>query len=116
MSLAPAPMRIAIVDESAAFTAAAAAYIAALPGCVLAATVEGADVVLFDLGCTPARGLQALRRLGAAPGAPAIIAMTLFHSPDTASAAVAAGAVALVGKDMFAAGLAQALASVRAGA
>ena len=116
MPLESPPMRIAIVDESAAFAAAAAAYIAALPGCVLAATVEAADVVLFDLGCTPARGLQALQRLGALPGAPAIIAMTLFHSPDTASAAVAAGAVGLVGKDTFAAGLAQALATLRAGA
>jgi hypothetical protein len=38
--------------------------------------------------------------------------MTLFHSPEAAAAAVAAGAAALVGKDAFVAGLAQVLAGL----
>jgi hypothetical protein len=58
-------IRIAIVDDSAAFVAAAAAQIATLPGYVLAPTAETADVVLLDLGCAPARGLDAVRRLTA---------------------------------------------------
>jgi DNA-binding NarL/FixJ family response regulator len=109
MKFERAPVRIAIVDESAAFVAAAAAYIAALPGYVLAATTETADVLLLDLGRAPARGLEVLKRIRAAPGAPAVVAMTLFHCPDTASAAMAAGAVGLVGKDSFVTGLTQVL-------
>jgi CheY-like chemotaxis protein len=110
MGIQHPPVRIAIADESTAFVAAAADYIAALPGCSLAPTAESADVLLLDLGAAPARGLEVLRRIRAVPGAPAVVAMTLFHSPEAAAAAIRAGAVDLVGKDAFVSGLTQVLA------
>jgi DNA-binding NarL/FixJ family response regulator len=116
--------RIAIVDDSPMFVDAAARYVAALPGYALAGTARTADqalalvessapdILLLDLGAAPARGLELLRRVKALPEAPTVVAMTLFHSPEAAAAAVAAGAAALVGKDAFVAGLAQVLAGL----
>ena len=115
------PRRIAIADDSPTFVEAAASYIEALPGYVLAGTasvggealalVESAvpDVLLLDLGAAPVRGLALLRRVRSVPGAPAVIAMTLFHTAEAAAAAVEAGAEGLVGKDGFVAGLTQIL-------
>ena len=113
--------RIAIADDSPTFVDAAARYVAALPGYALAGTVHAAhaltlvksatpDILLLDLGEAAARGLELLRRVKALPGAPTVVAMTLFHSPEAAAAAIGAGAVALVGKDRFVPGLTQILA------
>ncbi|MCD6042520.1 MAG: Response regulator receiver domain [Burkholderiales bacterium] len=114
--------RIAIADGSPAFLTAAADYIAALPGYVLAGTADtalqapalvtsaGPDVLLLDLGRPSAPGLEMVRRVKSTPGAPAVVAMTLFHTPETAAAAQHAGADALVGKESFVSGLSQALA------
>jgi DNA-binding NarL/FixJ family response regulator len=116
--------RIAIADDSPAFVAAAAAYLSAMPGYVLAGTgrtsadvielVEKShpDVLLLDLGPQPARGLELLRRVKALPSAPAIVAMTLFHTQEAAAAAISAGAHALIGKESFVPGLTQALAAL----
>jgi two-component system, NarL family, nitrate/nitrite response regulator NarL len=116
------PLRIAIADDSPAFRTAAANYIADLPGFILAGTADtalqapglvssaGPDVLLLDLGSPPVRGLEMVKRVKAAPGAPAVVAMTLFHTPEAAAAASLAGADALVGKESFVIGLAQALA------
>ena len=116
------PLRIAIADGSPAFLTAAANYIAHLPGFVLAGTANtalqalglvssaGPDVLLLDLGSPPVRGLEIVKRVKAEPGAPAVVAMTLFHTPEAAAAASRAGADALVGKESFVAGLSQALA------
>jgi DNA-binding NarL/FixJ family response regulator len=116
--------RIAIADDSATFVDAAARYIAGLPGYTLAGTVQAAahavglvlsstpDILLLDLGAAPARGLELLRRVRALPAAPAVVAMTLFHSPEAAAAAVDAGAVGLLGKDGFVSGLTQILAGL----
>jgi DNA-binding NarL/FixJ family response regulator len=116
------PRRIAIADDSPTFVEAAARYMAALPGWALAGTASASahalrlvestapDVLLLDLGAAPARGLELLRRVKALPQAPAVIAMTLFHSPEADEAAVRAGAVGLVGKDGFIAGLNKVLA------
>jgi DNA-binding NarL/FixJ family response regulator len=115
-------IRIAIADDSAAFAAAAAAYVARLPGYVVSGTAQNAsqavalvraarvDVLLLDLGMAPARGLKVVRDVKALPGAPAVVAMTLFHSPEAAAAARHAGADGLVGKDAFVSGLTQILA------
>src|SRR2546422_941735 len=74
--------RIAIADDSPAFVAAAADYIASLPGYGLAGTVQAVsqaltlvenalpDVLLLGLGLSPARGLDMVRRVKAPPGAP----------------------------------------------
>lgn len=114
--------RIAIADDSARFVDAAARYVAALPGYALAGTAHATaqavalvrssapDILLLDLGAAPARGLELLRRVRALPAAPLVVAMTLFHSPEAAAAAVDAGAVGLVGKDGFVSGLTQILA------
>jgi DNA-binding NarL/FixJ family response regulator len=116
--------RIAIADDSPTFVVAAAHYVAALPGYVLAGTSHHSanavdlvlssapDILLLDLGAAPARGLGLLRRVAALPAAPAVVAMTLFHSPEAATAAVGAGAVGLVGKDGFVSGLTQILAGL----
>jgi DNA-binding NarL/FixJ family response regulator len=117
-------IRIAIADDSAAFRAAAADYVARLPGCVVAGTAEqasqaaalvrdsAADLLLLDLGPAPARRLDALRAVRAVPGAPAVVAMTLFHSPEAAVAARRAGACALIGKEAFVSGLIEILAAL----
>jgi DNA-binding NarL/FixJ family response regulator len=117
-------IRIAIADDSAAFLAAAAEYVARLPGCVIAGTADHAsqavalvrhcapDVVLLDLGPAPARGLEALRQVKAIPGAPVVVAMTLFHSPEAAAAARRAGAYALISKEAFVSGLTEILAGL----
>jgi DNA-binding NarL/FixJ family response regulator len=116
--------RIAIADDSPRFAEAAARYVASLPGYALAGTSHTAahavglvlasspDVLLLGLGAAPARGLRLLRRVTNLPAAPAVIAMTLFHSPEAAAAAVAAGAAGLVGKDAFVCGLGQVLAAL----
>jgi DNA-binding NarL/FixJ family response regulator len=118
------PRRIAIADDSATFVEAAADYVAALPGYAVAGTAHATaealklvhdcapDVLLLDLGAAPARGIELLRRIKAMPDAPAVIAMTLFHSPGAAQAAVDAGAAGLVGKDAFVCGLNQILARI----
>ena len=113
--------RIAIADDSSTFVEAAARYVAALPGYALAGTAHAAanaiglvlssapDILLLDLGAAPVRGLELLRHVRALPAAPAVVAMTLFHSPEAAAAAIDAGAVGLVGKDGFVSGLTQIL-------
>jgi DNA-binding NarL/FixJ family response regulator len=115
------PWRIAIADDSPAFLAAAARYIESLPGYVLAGTAPSAleapalvqavmpDLLLLDLGIAPARGLDVVRRLKAAPGAPAIVALALFYSEEAAAHAERAGADALLGKEAFVTGLGELL-------
>ena len=76
------PLQIAIADGSPAFLTAAANYVAHLPGFVLAGTANtalqaltlvssaGPDVLLLDLGRSPVRGLEMVKQVKAAPGAP----------------------------------------------
>jgi DNA-binding NarL/FixJ family response regulator len=116
-----ASLRVAIADDSPAFLAAAANHISGLPGFMLAGTanssqqalalVESAtpDVLLLDLGLAPKRALEMVRRVKAKPSAPAVVALALFHTPETVAAAKRAGADALVGKESFVVGLRQAL-------
>jgi DNA-binding NarL/FixJ family response regulator len=121
------PCRIAIADDSPAFLAAAAAYLATLPGCELAGTAANVsealrlvsfatpDVLLLDLGIAPTRGLEIVRRVRAAPGAPIVIALSLFHTQETAAEAAVAGAAGLIGKDAFVTGLSEILPRLFAG-
>jgi DNA-binding NarL/FixJ family response regulator len=112
--------RIAIADRSPAFLSAAASYINHLPGYTLAGTSDTAmqalalvpDVLLIDLGSPPVRGLEMVKRVKAEPGAPVVVAMTLFHTPEAAAAATRAGADALVGKESFISNLREALARI----
>ncbi len=118
------PHRVAIADDSPAFLAAAASHVSGLPGFTLAGTASSAhqalelvesampDVLLLDLGLAPKRGLELVRRVKAAPGAPAVVALALFHTPEAVAAAKRAGADALVSKESFVAGLKQALANL----
>ncbi len=113
--------RIAIADDSPAFLAAAARYIASLPGYVVAGTASSAagalalvesarpDVLLLDLGLAPSRALEMLRRVKASAHPPAVIALTLFHAQETEARARSAGADAIISKDAFVSGLAEAL-------
>jgi DNA-binding NarL/FixJ family response regulator len=114
--------KVAIADDSPAFLAAAANYIATLPGFMLAgiastapqtlALVESAapDVLLLDLGLGPKRGMELVQQVKAVPAAPAVVALSLFDTPEALAAAKRAGADELVGKERFIAGLSQALA------
>lgn len=116
--------RVAIADDSPAFLAAAASHVSGLPGFTLAGTANSAgdalalvqtampDVLLLDLGLAPNRALDLVRRVKATPGAPAVVALALFHTPEAVAAAKRAGADALVGKESFVAGLRQALANI----
>lgn len=116
--------RVAIADDSPEFLAAAANHVSTIPGFMLAGTaskalqalalVEAAvpDVLLLDLGRAPQRSLELVRRVKASPKAPAIVALALFHTPETLAAARGAGADALVCKESFVAGLGAALASL----
>ena len=113
--------RIAIADDSPAFLAAAAGYVADLPGYVLAGTAASAvdalllvetvapDVLLLDLGMSPARGLEMVRRVKASRRALFIIALALFRTDEGAIQARIAGAEALIGKEAFVSGLAEVL-------
>jgi len=115
------PQRIAIADDSPAFLAAAAGYIAGLPGYTLAGTassvldalalVESAepDLLLLDLGLVPMRGLDMVRRVKASVRPPSVIALALFYTDETAAQALHAGADALIGKEAFVTGLAEVL-------
>ena len=116
--------RVAIADDSPAFLAAAASHVSGLPGYTLAGTASSVgdtlelvqsampDVLLLDLGLAPNRALDLVRRVKAAPGAPAVVALALFHTPEAVAAAKRAGADALVGKESFVSGLRQALANI----
>ncbi len=118
------PLRVAIADDSPAFLAAAARHIAGLPGCALAGTASSAaqalalvasvapDLLLLDLGIAPKRALELVRDLKAAPHAPVVVALTLFHTPEADAAARGAGADALLGKDSFVSGLGGVLAAL----
>ena len=113
--------KVAIADDSPAFLAAAANYIATIPGFMLAgiastppqtlALVESAapDVLLLDLGMAPKRGLELVRQVKASPAAPAVVALALFETPEALAAAKRAGADELVGKESFISGLARVL-------
>jgi DNA-binding NarL/FixJ family response regulator len=113
--------RIAIADDSPAFLAAAAGYVSALPGYVLAGTAASAgdavrlvelvkpDVLLLDLGLSPVRGLGMVRQVKALRLAPLVIALALFRTDETALQARIAGAEALIGKEAFVSGLAEVL-------
>jgi len=112
--------RVVIADDSPAFLSAAASYVTTLPGFQVAGTARTApqaldlvensapDVVLVDLRLAPRRG-ELLRKVKASPAAPAVVALTLFHTPEAAAAAKLAGADDLVGKESFISGLARAL-------
>lgn len=118
---ADAPRLIAIADSSPAFLAAAANYVAGMPGYALAGTAANTadavdmveavapQILLLDLGSAPARGLSAIRQVKALPNAPEVIALALFYSDEIAIEAKTAGAAALIGKEAFVSGLARAL-------
>ncbi|GAA1713234.1 response regulator transcription factor [Isoptericola hypogeus] len=57
------------------------------------------DVVLMDLHMRRTSGLDAIRALRRAPGAPAVIALTSFGTDDTVVAALDAGAQGFLSKD-----------------
>jgi DNA-binding NarL/FixJ family response regulator len=115
------PRRVAIADDSPDFLAAAATYVETLPGFTVAGTARTApqilelveksmpDVLLVDLRIASERGIELLRQVKAARAALAVVALTLFESPQAAEAARRAGADAVVGKTSFIGGLARTL-------
>jgi SARP family transcriptional regulator, regulator of embCAB operon len=116
--------KVAIADDSPAFLAAAANHVASLPGFTLAGIANSApqalalvasaapDVLLLDLGLGRKRGLELVQQLKASAAPPAIVALSLFNTPEALAAAKRAGADALVGKESFISGLSLALAEL----
>ncbi|HUQ76652.1 MAG TPA: response regulator [Burkholderiales bacterium] len=114
--------RVVIADDSPAFLSAAANYVTTLPGFQLAGVARTApqaielvensmpDVLLLDLRLAPKRGVEFVRQVKSTPAAPAVVALSLFDTPEAAAAAKVAGADELVGKESFIAGLGRALA------
>src|SRR5213075_98901 len=117
----PRVRRVVIADDSPAFLSAAASFVTTLPGFQLAGVARTApqaidlvetsnpDVLLLDLRLAPKRG-ELVRRVKSTAAAPAVVALTLFHTPEAAAAAKLAGADELVGKESFISGLKRALA------
>lgn len=122
------PLRVFVVDDSAAFRRQAADFISSLPETLLAGTaVSGrealerlgelpADIVLVDLIMPGLSGLEVARLLRARPDAPAVILLTLFDGAEYRQAAHAAGARALIPKADFARQLPGLIAELRGGA
>ena len=122
MEEAPKLKKVAIADDSPAFLAAAANYVASLPGFTLAGTASNPpqtlelvehsmpDVLLLDLGMGPKRGMELVQQVKATAVAPAVVALSLFDTPEAAAAARRAGADELVGKESFISGLSAVLA------
>ena len=118
---APRLKKVAIADDSPAFLAAAATYVASLPGFTLAGTASNPpqtlelvehsmpDVLLLDLGMGPKRGMELVQQVKSGPGAPAVVALSLFQTPEAVAAAKRAGADELIGKESFISGLAEVL-------
>ena len=112
---------IVIADDSPAFLAAAATYVAGIPGYMLAGTASNAvevfamiesarpDVLLLDIGLAPSHGLEMVRRIKSSSSAPAVIALALFHAEETEAQARNAGADAMVSKEAFVTGLGEVL-------
>ena len=127
MQQEPRVRRVAIADDSPAFLSAAASYVTTLPGFQLAGVARTApqtidlvensmpDVLLLDLRLAPKRG-ELVRLVKSTRAAPAVVALTLFDTPEAAAAAKLAGADDLVGKESFISGLARALARLFPGA
>ena len=118
----PRLKKVAIADDSPAFLAAAASYVASLPGFMLAGTATNPpqtlelvehsmpDVLLLDLGMGPKRGMELVQQVKATASAPAVVGLSLFDTPEAAAAARRAGADELVGKESFISGLSAVLA------
>lgn len=96
--------RVLLVDDSRPLLEALGRFLAVLPGvevvgqgCSGPEALEQAarlkpDLVLMDLVLPGMSGLEATRRLKAAPEGPLVVVMTLHDDPEHRAAALAAGA------------------------
>ncbi|OHV04500.1 response regulator [Mycobacterium talmoniae] len=73
------------------------------------------DVVVMDLRMKRVDGIEATRRLGAAPGSPPVLALTTFNEDELLSGALRAGASGFVLKDSSAEELIRAVRAVAGG-
>ena len=90
---APRLKKVAIADDSPAFLAAAANYVASLPGYMLAGTASNPpqtlelvehsmpDVLLLDLGMGPKRGMELVQQVKASASAPAVSVASTRTAP-----------------------------------
>jgi len=104
------PIRVLLVDDSQEFLKAVSRFLAVDPeidlvGVALAGQdalvlVTGLrpDLVLMDLTMPQMNGLEATRQIKAMPGAPIVIILTGYDTPEYRSAAAAAGADGFVYK------------------
>lgn len=104
------PFRILLVDDSPAFLATAAAFLAADPDLDLVGAVSSGndalihvarlqpDLVLMDIQMPELNGLETTRQIKAQPHAPRVVLMTLGGEDDYRAAAATAGADGFVWK------------------
>jgi DNA-binding NarL/FixJ family response regulator len=97
-------IRVLIVDDHPVFRDGLAAALAASPDievtgqagdgpeAVELARPGSFDVVVMDLGLPSMSGIEAAARISQAPGAPAVIVVTMVDDVDTVTAALQAGA------------------------
>lgn len=110
-------IRVLLVDDNPKFIAAAAHFLATLPGvivvgCALSAQ-EGLaqitnlqpDLVLMDIAMSKMNGLQATRQLKAWPQSPRVVILTMHDNPEYRTAAENAGADGFLTKSEFGAQL-----------
>lgn len=120
-----APVRVLLVDDVAAFRAAARAYLQALPSVLLIGEAGGGleavelvdrllpDVVLMDIHMAHGSGLDAARVLRARTWSPQIVLFSLQSDDAMRRAAIAAGADDFFPKNEFAQSVGSALARIQ---
>lgn len=112
------PLRVLLVDDSAAFLASASSFLAGF-GHVRVSGVAGSgaegvelakrldlDLVLMDLAMPGMSGLAATALIKALPSAPRVVVVSMYDNAEYRRAATEAGADGFVCKDNFAAGVA----------
>lgn len=97
-------VRVALADDHPLFLSGLCALVERTDGLELAGAARdgegvvelvasvGCDVALVDLRMPGVDGVEATRRIAAAPGAPAVVVLTMVEDGEALSAAVAAGA------------------------
>jgi DNA-binding NarL/FixJ family response regulator len=107
------PLRVLLVDDNQAFRDMAARELASDARVQVVGQARSAedalaqlpgarpDLVLLDIGLPRMNGLEATRQIKARLGAPRVVLVTIYDTPDYRAAALAAGADGFIAKEEF---------------